>query len=55
MADFENRHREVRRFFEQRYESMAAHLGLVEPLREAERMLIGAYFLATNIPSRQRR
>lgn len=44
MADFENRHREVRRFFEQRYEGMAAHLGLMEPLREAERLLIGAYF-----------
>ena len=44
MADFETRHREVRHFFEERYEGMAAHLGILEPLREAERLLIGAYF-----------
>lgn len=44
MADFENRHREVRRFFEQRYAGIAADMGLVEPLRDAEQLLIGAYF-----------
>jgi predicted GH43/DUF377 family glycosyl hydrolase len=44
MADFENRHREVRRFFEQRYDGIAADMGLIEPLRDAERLLIGAYF-----------
>jgi hypothetical protein len=44
MADFGNRHREVRSFFEQRYEGIADHLGLVEPLRDTERLLIGAYF-----------
>ncbi|PIO96543.1 glycosidase [Pleomorphomonas carboxyditropha] len=44
MADFENRHREVRHFFEERYAGIAADLGLVEPLRDAERLLIGAYF-----------
>ncbi len=44
MADFENRHREVRRFFEQRYAGIAADMGIVEPLRDAERLLIGAYF-----------
>lgn len=43
MADFENRHREVRRFFEARYAAIAADLG-IEPLRDAERLLIGAYF-----------
>ncbi len=43
MADFENRHREVRRFFEARYSAIAADLG-IEPLRDAERLLIGAYF-----------
>jgi predicted GH43/DUF377 family glycosyl hydrolase len=44
MADFENRHREVRRFFEQRYAGIAADMDIVEPLRDAERLLIGAYF-----------
>ncbi|WP_026783041.1 glycoside hydrolase family 130 protein [Pleomorphomonas koreensis] len=44
MADFENRHREVRRFFEQRYAGIAADMGIVEPLRDAEQLLIGAYF-----------
>ncbi len=44
MGDFENRHREVRRFFEERYAGIAADMGLVEPLRDAERLLIGAYF-----------
>jgi predicted GH43/DUF377 family glycosyl hydrolase len=44
MADFENRHREVRRFFEQRYDGIAADMDLIEPLRDAERLLIGAYF-----------
>lgn len=44
MADFENRHREMRHFFEERYAGIAADLGLIEPLREAERLLIGAYF-----------
>lgn len=44
LGDFENRHREVRRFFEERYAGIAADMGLVEPLRDAERLLIGAYF-----------
>ncbi len=44
LADFENRHREVRQVFEQRYDSIARELELPGPLREAERALIGAYF-----------
>lgn len=44
LADFENRHREVRQVFEERYEGIAHELGLAGPLRDAERALIGAYF-----------
>lgn len=44
LGDFENRHREIRRFFEERYDTIAQELGLSDPLREAERELIGAYF-----------
>ncbi|PVB62772.1 glycoside hydrolase family 130 protein [Labrenzia sp. 011] len=44
LADFESRHREVRRFFEDRYEGIARDLDLAEPLRDVERALIGAYF-----------
>jgi predicted GH43/DUF377 family glycosyl hydrolase len=44
LGDFENRHREVRRFFEERYAGIAAYMGLDQPLRDAERLLIGAYF-----------
>jgi len=44
LADFSNRHREVRRYFEQRYEDVARDLNLPAPARDAERALIGAYF-----------
>lgn len=44
LADFQNRHREVRKFFEERYEDIARDLGWREPMSEAERALIGAYF-----------
>lgn len=44
LADFENRHREIRRFFEERYEGIAREIGLTEPLQEPERALIGACF-----------
>lgn len=44
LADFENRHREVRQYFERRYDDIARDLDLPTPLRDAERALIGAYF-----------
>lgn len=44
LADFENRHREVRQYFENRYEAIARDLDLPTPARNAERALIGAYF-----------
>jgi predicted GH43/DUF377 family glycosyl hydrolase len=44
LADFENRHHEVRRYFEDRCAGIARDLELSEPLRDAERALIGAYF-----------
>lgn len=44
LADFENRHREVRQYFEDRYDAIARDLDLPPPTRDAERALIGAYF-----------
>lgn len=44
LADFETRHREMRQYFEQRYEDIAQNLGLPTPQRQGERTLIGAYF-----------
>jgi predicted GH43/DUF377 family glycosyl hydrolase len=44
LGDFENRHREVRQVFEERYDGIAQELGLSAPLHDAERALIGAYF-----------
>jgi predicted GH43/DUF377 family glycosyl hydrolase len=44
LADFEARHREIRRVFLDRYEQVAAELELSDRLREVEKALIGAYF-----------
>ncbi|MFX4088403.1 glycoside hydrolase family 130 protein [Sphingobium yanoikuyae] len=44
LADFESRHREIRRVFEERYDQVASEIGLADPLDRAQRQLIGAYF-----------
>lgn len=44
MADFGDRHREIRAVFLERFDEVAAEVGLNEECRESDRLLIGAYF-----------
>jgi predicted GH43/DUF377 family glycosyl hydrolase len=44
LADFENRHREIRSVFFERYNEIARELQLNEELREGDKLLIGAFF-----------
>ncbi|RSU71225.1 glycosidase, partial [Sphingomonas koreensis] len=44
LADFESRHREIRKVFEERYDQVASDMGLTGSLDRSQRQLIGAYF-----------
>ncbi len=44
LADFESRHREIRKVFEERYDQVATDIGLTGSLDRSQRQLIGAYF-----------
>jgi predicted GH43/DUF377 family glycosyl hydrolase len=44
LADFGDRHREIRTVFLERFEEIAAAVGVHEDCRESDRLLIGAYF-----------
>lgn len=44
MADFGDRHREIRAVFLERFDEIAAEIGLNDECRESDRLLIGAYF-----------
>ena len=44
LADFGNRHREIRRVFEERFEQVAREVELADSLSPSVRQLIGAYF-----------
>ncbi len=44
LNDFENRHYDIRKVFEERYEQVARDIGFAAPLDQAQRQLIGACF-----------